>query len=251
MPARRPVSAPHPGGQRHDIALGTGRSTVATRYVVSDSRGAPGATLLVLAHGAGAGQYHPFMTSMAARLAARGIEVVTFDFPYVHAGRKVPDRAPVLEACFAAVADWAVRQHDGPVTRLILGGKSMGGRMATHLGAAGFTTLDGSGPGLAGLVALGYPLHPPGRPEQLRDAHLPSITMPVLMVQGSRDTFGTPAELAPVVARMTAPVTVHVVEGGDHSFAVGRTPRDTVLDTVADVVAGWAGALAPRLDPNG
>jgi len=243
MPARRPASAPHPGGQRHDVALGAGRPTVATRYVASDPPGAPDGTLLVLAHGAGAGQNHPFMTSMATRLAARGVEVVTFDFPYVHAGRKVPDRAPVLEACFAAVANWAVRQTAGPVTRLILGGKSMGGRMATHLGAAGFTPLDGSGPTLAGLVALGYPLHPPGRPEQLRDAHLPSITVPVLIVQGSRDTFGTPAELAPVIARMTAPVTLHVVEGGDHSLAVSRTPKDTVLDGVADIIARWSADL--------
>ena len=123
--------------------------------------------------------------------------------------------------------------------RLLLGGKSMGGRMATHLAAAGFNVSDG-GPPLGGIVALGYPLHPPGKPEQLRDAHLPKIRVPVLIVQGSRDTFGTPAELTPVVARMTAPVTVHVVEGGDHSFTVGRTPRETVLDRVADVVAGWA-----------
>jgi predicted alpha/beta-hydrolase family hydrolase len=197
----------------------------------------------VLAHGAGAGQHHPFMTAMAARLSARGISVVTFDFPYVHEGRKVPDRAPVLEACFASVANWAVRQEGSARGRLLLGGKSMGGRMATHLAAAGFSAGDGAAPRLAGVVALGYPLHPPGRPEQLRDAHLPTIAVPVLVVQGSRDTFGTPAELAPVVARMTAPVTLHVVEGGDHSFAVARTPRETVLDTVADVVADWAGRV--------
>jgi len=238
MPARRPVPAPHPGGQHHDVALGPGRATTATRYAATGS----GGTLLVLAHGAGAGQHHPFMTAMAARLAARGIGVVTFDFPYLHAGRKVPDRAPVLEASFAAVTNWAVRQEGGPVERLLLGGKSMGGRMATHLAAAGFTVSDG-GPPLGGIVALGYPLHPPGKPEQLRDTHLPKIAVPVLIVQGSRDTFGTPAELTPVVARMTAPVTVHVVEGGDHSFTVGRTPRETVLDRVADVVAGWAARI--------
>ena len=239
MPARRPAQAPHPGGQRHAVALGPGRATTATRYPAAGS----GGTLLVLAHGAGAGQHHPFMTAMAARLAARGIDVVTFDFPYLHDGRKVPDKAPVLEACFASVANWAVRQEDRPSERLLLGGKSMGGRMATHLAAAGFTVGDG-GPPLRGIVALGYPLHPPGKPEQLRDAHLPKIAVPVLIVQGSRDAFGTPAELTPVVARMAAaPVTVHVVEGGDHSFTVGRTPRETVLDLVADVVAGWAGRI--------
>ena len=239
MPARRPASAPHPGGQRHEVALGPGRVTTATRYPAAGN----GGTLLVLAHGAGAGQHHPFMTAMAALLAARGIGVVTFDFPYLHDGRKVPDRAPVLEACFAAVANWAVREDGRAVDRLLLGGKSMGGRMATHLAAAGFTAGDGAGPALGGIVALGYPLHPPGKPEQLRDLHLPKISVPVLIVQGSRDSFGTPAELTPVVARMTAPVTVHVVEGGDHSFAVGRTPRETVLDQVADVVAAWASRI--------
>ena len=80
-----------------------------------------------------------------------------------------------------------------------------------------------------GVVALGYPLHPPGKPEQLRTAHLPAITAPLLIVQGSRDTFGTPDELRPVIAAMPGPVTLHVVEGGDHSFAVARTPRDGVL----------------------
>jgi predicted alpha/beta-hydrolase family hydrolase len=119
----------------------------------------------------------------------------------------------------------------------------MGGRMATHLAAAGFAAHEGAGPRLSGVVALGYPLHPPGRPEQLRDAHLPAIASPVLIVQGSRDTFGTPGELAPVVARMTAPVTLHVVEGGDHSLSVSRTPKDAVLDTVADVIAAWASGL--------
>ena len=244
MPVRRQPPAPHPGGERQEVALGAGRATVATRYTASGTnRVSSGATLLVLAHGAGAGQHHPFMTAMAARLAARGVHVVTFDFPYIHEGRKVPDRAPALEACFAAVADWAVATQDAPVARLMLGGKSMGGRMATHLGAAGFSALNGAGPRLAGLVALGYPLHPPGRPDQLRDAHLPAIAAPVLIVQVSRDTFGTPAELAPVIARMTAPVTLHVVEGGDHSLAVSRTPKDTVLDGVADIIARWSADL--------
>ena len=242
MPARRPAPAPHPGGRPHEVALGPGRATTATRYPA----GAGGAALLVLAHGAGAGQHHPFMTAMATRLSARGIGVVTFDFPYVHDGRKVPDRAPVLEACFAAVANWAVRQEERPPERLLLGGKSMGGRMATHLAAARFGV--DAGPPLGGIVALGYPLHPPGKPEQLRDAHLPQIAVPVLIVQGRRDTFGTPAELTPVIARMTAPVDLHVVEGGDHSFAVARTAREAVLDGVADVVADWARRIGERRD---
>jgi predicted alpha/beta-hydrolase family hydrolase len=197
-------------------------------------------TLLVLAHGAGAGQHHPFMTAVASGLATRGIDVVTFDFPYVHEHRKMPDRAPVLESCFGAVIDWALHQEGWSGRRLVIGGKSMGGRMATHLAAAGFRAHGGAESGLSGVVALGYPLHPPGKPEQPRTAHLPAIAVPVLIVQGSRDTFGTPAEFAPVLAAMHAPVTLHVVEGGDHSFAVSRRPREEVLGAVLDAVAAWA-----------
>jgi predicted alpha/beta-hydrolase family hydrolase len=218
------------------VPLTSGRATTATLYRASVSRG----ILLVLAHGAGAGQHHPFMTAMASRLAARHIDVVTFDFPYMHEGRKVPDRVPALEACFAGVIDWALGIDGLDRHRLIAGGKSMGGRMATHLGAAGLVARDGRGPALGGVIALGYPLHPPGRPDQPRTAHLPSIAVPLLIVQGSRDTFGTPQELKPVIATMRAPVTLHVVDGGDHSFAVSRTPREQVLDGVADVVIGWA-----------
>jgi predicted alpha/beta-hydrolase family hydrolase len=179
------------------------------------------------------------MTAMATNLAARGIDVVTFDFDYIHEGRKVPDRAPVLESRFGSAIDWALGQHGFASHRLLIGGKSMGGRMATHLAAAGFVARAGSGPGLSGVVSLGYPLHPPGKPQQVRTAHLGAIRAPWLIVQGSRDTFGTPDELRPVIATLSAPVTLHVVEGGDHSFAVSRTPRDTVLASVADTIAAW------------
>ena len=204
----------------------------------------PAGRLLVLAHGAGAGQRHPFMTAMASNLAARGVDVVTFDFPYIDEGRKVPDRAPVLEACFASVIDQAVAPDAFSTHRLLIGGKSMGGRIATHLAAAGFVARAGAGPALSGVVTLGYPLHPPGKPQQPRSGHLGSIRAPWLIVQGSRDTFGTPDELRPVVASLSAPVTLHVVEGGDHSFAVSRIPRDAVLAQVADTIVGWADASA-------
>ena len=97
--------------------------------------------------------------------------------------------------------------------------------------------------GLRGIVALGYPLHPPGKPEQLRIAHLPAITVPVLIVQGERDAFGTPEELKPVVARMAADVTLHVVERADHSLTRGRGPQN--YDDVLDVISGWMYATAP------
>ncbi len=170
------------------------------------------------------------MVAVAHGLAGRGVDVVTFDFPYMRAGRRVPDRAPVLESAFrdvvAAAREWSA------AGRLFIGGKSMGGRMATHLGAAG---LDG----LRGIVALGYPLHPPGRPDKPRVAHLPSIVAPVLIVQGERDTFGTPGELAPVVETMAAPVRLHVVAGGDHSLAVRGARRGEVPAEVLDVMAAW------------
>ena len=190
--------------------------------------------LLVLAHGAGAGQTHPFMVKTARGLAARGIDLVTFDFPYMRrAKRGAPDKAPVLEQAFRE-AIGAAREWSRAKT-LFIGGKSMGGRMATHLGAQGVE-------GLRGVVALGYPLHPPGKPEQLRDAHLPSMTVPLLIVQGERDTFGTPEELRPVIARMTTAVTLHVVEKGDHSLSA-RGAGPAAFDQVLDRISGWIASL--------
>jgi predicted alpha/beta-hydrolase family hydrolase len=174
------------------------------------------------------------MVAFAKGLAGRGIEVVTFDFPYMREKRRAPDKAPVLESAFRDAIREALDGASGP-RRLFIGGKSMGGRMATHLAAQGLG-------GLHGVVALGYPLHPPGRPDQLRDAHLPAIRTPVLIVQGERDAFGTPDELKAAIARMTAPVTLHVVAGGDHSLAVskaaGVAQRDVYRD-VLDRISGW------------
>jgi hypothetical protein len=186
--------------------------------------------LLVLAHGAGAGQTHPFMVATARGLAARGVDVVTFDFPYRAQGRRAPDRPPVLDASFRDVIEKA--RSWSRAGRLFIGGKSMGGRMATHLGAQ---RLDG----LEGIIALGYPLHPPGKPEQLRIAHLPAITVPLLIVQGERDAFGTPAELEPVLRTMQARVTMHVVPRADHSLTVKGAKGAATHDAVLDVIRRW------------
>ena len=186
--------------------------------------------LLVLGHGAGAGQQHPWMRRVTEGLGRRGIQVVTFDFPYMRQKRHVPDKAPVLEAAFRDVIE-ATRDWSG-TTQVFIGGKSMGGRMATHLGAQG---LDG----LLGIVALGYPLHPPGRPDKPRTEHLPSISVPVLIVQGERDTFGTPDELTPVIATMKANVTLHVVAGGDHSLTVRGKKKDESFQGVLDAIGEW------------
>jgi predicted alpha/beta-hydrolase family hydrolase len=204
-------------------------NTTGTVYLADEQTG----TLLVLAHGAGAGQQHPFMVRTARGLAARGVDVVTFDFPYMHARRKLPDRAPVLEDCFHRVID-AVREWAPELTRrLFIGGKSMGGRIATHLASQG---LDG----LHGTLALGYPLHPPGKPEQRRDAHLASIVVPTLFASGTRDTFGTLEELAEA-ALLVDGARVHVLDGADHGFSVlkasGRTRTDVWAEATAALLA--------------
>ena len=215
------------------IPLRAGRATDARHYPPSQ----PSGRLFVFAHGAGAGQTHAFMVSVADGLAARGVDVVTFDFSYMHERRPVPDRAPALESCFETVIEAARGRKGLADRRLFIGGKSMGGRMATHLGARGMA-------GLEGIVALGYPLHPPGKPDQLRVAHLSSLAVPILVVQGERDAFGTPAELAPFLRGMPAGATLHVVEGGDHSLtARGRRAPDQ-LARVSDVVAGWMNGVA-------
>jgi predicted alpha/beta-hydrolase family hydrolase len=169
-------------------------------------------------------------------MAERGVDTLTFDFPYMRAGRKVPDTGPVLEdALREAIA--ACRGYAGLENNaLVIGGKSMGGRIASQV-AAGPEAVGS----LAGLVFLGYPLHPPGRPDQRRDRHLPRIGAPMLFVQGSRDAFGTPDELRPVLATLTAPADLLVVEGGDHSFTVSRNAatQGAVMQKLYGDVSGW------------
>jgi uncharacterized protein len=193
-------------------------------------------TTLALAHGAGAPQTHPFLIAAATAVAARGIEVVTFNFLYMEGKRGGLDRPAVLEATWlAAIA--AVRKRKGS-SRLFIGGKSMGGRFATMVAAR--DDVD-----VAGLVLLGYPLHPPGKPDRPRTEHLPRVRAPMLFVQGSRDAFGTPAELAPVIERLPAATRLVVVEGGDHSFAVPARQGVTLAQTlarVADEVAAFLSA---------
>jgi len=211
-----------------DVELDGSRSTTARHWAADAALG----TLIVLAHGAGAGQGHPFMTGAASGLAERGIDVVTFDFPYMHERRHAPDRAPVLEQCFTQVVARARALSGLGSRRLFIGGKSMGGRMATHLGAQGLADLRG-------IVVFGYPLHPPGKLDQLRTAHLPQVTVPLLVVQGERDTFGTPAELEPVLATMPAGATLHPVARGDHSLTVRGVKPQQTLGPVLDVVRAW------------
>src|SRR6202047_2930134 len=165
---------------------------------------------VILGHGAGADQSSDFMTRFATGLAARGSNVVTFNFLYTEQGRRVPDANKALEACFRVVIE-AVRHKKIGRGALVIGGKSMGGRIASQVAAA-------SAPDVEGLVFLGYPLHPPGRADQLRAKHLPDITVPMLFVQGSRDAFGSADCVRPALKELQAPADLYVVEGGDPSL---------------------------------
>jgi len=174
-------------------------------------RGADRAVLL--AHGAGADMNAAALTVVADALAAARIPSLRFDFPYRRAGRRAPDRAPVLQAAVReAVAELAKRAKLPP-DRLVLGGRSMGGRIASMVAG----DPDDPVPAL-GLTLLGYPLHPPGKPETLRVEHFPRLTMPVLFVSGTRDAFGTPTELKRHAKKIKGDVSFNWVDTGDHGF---------------------------------
>jgi predicted alpha/beta-hydrolase family hydrolase len=209
-------------------------------YAAQKNPDVPGADIsLILGHGAGAGQTSPFMVKFATALASRGIETITFNFAYTEAGRRLPDRNDRLEAAWRRMIAAYRNGEIGARARLAIGGKSMGGRIASQVAAA-------DGDGIAGLVFLGYPLHPPGRPDKLRSAHLPQISAPMLFVQGSRDTFGTREELAPILETLHAPAELCVVEDGDHSFKVRKSAplsQAAVFDFILHAVERWLRAL--------
>lgn len=190
----------------------------------------PGSPILVLAHGAGAGEAHPWMMRVARGLAAHGISVVTFEFPYMQARRKRPDQAPVLEAAYRTAWEEAMRDTP-PDTKRFAGGKSMGGRMASQVAAA-----NGFAPLADGLVFFGYPLHPPDAPAKRRDAHLPRIDAPMLFIHGTRDPFGTPDEMRELTASLSAS-RLHLIEGGDHSLQ--RSTRGESVDDAVRAAAEW------------
>ena len=218
-----------------------GAATTALVYAAAgDVAGGPAS--LILAHGAGAGQRSTFMVDFAAALADLGIDVVTFNFPYIEQGRKIPDRGPVLEACYRAVILGVRAELESAKRLLCIGGKSMGGRIATQVAAA-----DASLP-VAGLVLLGYPLHPPGKPDEKRDKHLPAVGRPMLFVQGTRDAFGTPDELTPIVQTIHPPPTLNPVPQGDHSFKLSRrdpAAQAAVYAAIQRAIAVWIRALTP------
>ncbi|TLM86555.1 dienelactone hydrolase [Pseudarthrobacter sp. NamE2] len=194
----------------------------------------PWATVVV-AHGAGAGMEHPFLRGFTEALNALGLASLRFNFPYREAGRKFPDRPPAAIATWRAAMALAAEQgqaHEdaGPVWAA---GKSFGGRMASMAVAEGMPA--------GGLIYLGYPLHPPGKPDKLRDGHLYGLTTPMLFLQGTRDPFATAEILTDVVSRIGQSGVLQWVDGGDHSFAVAGLKRQAgeVGASLAAPVAGF------------
>ena len=194
--------------------------------------------LVVLAHGAGAGMTHPFMESLAERLAAHGVASFRYQFPYVERGSKRPDPPPLLEATVRSAVEAAAGvAGDLP---LLAGGKSLGGRMTSR--AAAREPLEG----VRGLVFFGFPLHAIGKPGSERADHLDDVDVPMLFLQGSRDRLADLTLLHPVVERLGSGATIHVVDAADHSFHVparsGRGDAE-VIDELAAETARWAAKL--------
>jgi predicted alpha/beta-hydrolase family hydrolase len=189
---------------------------------------------LVLAHGAGAGMRHAFLESIAARLADRGVASLRYQFPYMEHGVRRPDPPARLVACVRAAVEFAAKQADG--LPLFAGGKSLGGRMTST--AAAQSPL----PGVCGLVFFGFPLHAAGRPGSERAAHLREVGIPMLFLQGTRDSLASLELVKPLCASLGARATLHVALGADHSFHVlkrsGRSDAE-VQDELADTTAAW------------
>jgi predicted alpha/beta-hydrolase family hydrolase len=221
-----------------DIALEGGQSVSA--IVAFPERHTPRArTTVVLAHGAGNDMHGAFLSAVHEGLAARGFVTVKFNFPYKQRGGRVPDPAPVLERCYVRILDMVRSDSRLAVQRIVIGGKSLGGRMASHLAARGEA--------VAGVLLLGYPLHPPGKPNQLRVAHLDKIQAPMLFFAGTRDALCQLDLLRQTISRLRTPTELHIIEGGDHSFNVLKSLRRepaAVWDEIIETSARWLDRLA-------
>lgn len=192
-------------------------------------------TGVILAHGAGRDKTAPLLEAVSRGLAEDGFPVLRFNFPYKDKGRKAPDRPQVLERTWAAALDWFRNRADMSSQKIVAAGKSMGGRIASSMAAAGTLPVDG-------LVFLGYPLHPPGRKDKLRDAHLPDIEAPMLFFSGTRDPLCDLELLGGVLPRLRAPWRLEIVEGGDHSFRVLKSlgvSREEVHAGIINRLIAW------------
>src|SRR5438309_4177169 len=191
--------------------------------------------LLALAHGAGAGMTHPFLQKLAEELAEAGVATLRYQFPYMEERRRVPDRPPIAAATVAAVVRAAAKAAPG--LPLLAGGKSFGGRMTSQAASQGLLE------GVRGLVFFGFPLHPPNRPGTKRAEHLSRVPMPMLFLQGTRDTLADLKLLRPLCAKLGSRATLHIIETADHSFhglkRSGRSDAE-VLRELAETAASWA-----------
>ena len=194
--------------------------------------------LLVLGHGAGAGMTHPFLESLAKELAEGGVATLRYQFPYIEERRRVPDKPEVLISTVAAAIDRA--RETAPELPLLAGGKSMGGRMTSQASAQGLLEP------VKGLVFFGFPLHPPNRPGTKRAEHLAKVNVPMLFLQGTRDTLADLALLRPICEELGSRATLHVIPEGDHSFHVlkkaGKTDAE-VIKELAKATRAWAAKL--------
>ena len=198
---------------------------------VSGRLAGEGPTGVLLAHGAGVDQDHTFMVGLRDGLADTGQTVLTFNYPYTERGSRSPDRAPKLVACHRGAADYLRPRVD----RLFLAGRSMGGRIATHLVAEGDPA--------AGVILYAYPLHPAGKPEKLRVAHFPDVDVPLLFFQGTKDALSR-MELFDRHIRSLPNATVEILEGANHSFrGTGRTP-ESILDLLVERSVAWIDELS-------
>jgi hypothetical protein len=191
-------------------------------------------SLLVLAHGAGAGMNHPFMAALAYKLAEVRVASFRFQFPYMEQRRRAPDRPPVLTATVQAAAQTA--SEAAPDLPLFAGGKSLGGRMTSTAAAEG--RLDN----VRGLVFFGFPLHPPNQPGTKRAEHLRDVKLPMLFFQGTRDALADLKLLRPICAKLGTRATLHVIDGADHSFHVLKSSGKTdeaVLEELARSTSLW------------
>jgi predicted alpha/beta-hydrolase family hydrolase len=207
------------------------RFTVATpRGDVSAAWHAADGPVLIVGHGAGAGMDHPFIVGFCDALAGEGVAAVRFNFPYIEAGRRSPDQAKNAIAAYRSVFDATAERGGG---RPVLGGgKSYGGRIASMAAAEGMPA--------AALVFLGYPLHPPGKPDQTRDEHLYGLAIPMLFLHGTKDPFADSARLAPVVDHLGERAVLVDVEGAGHSFERSRKDDAAAVGaSLAPLVAGF------------
>jgi len=205
------------------------------------NRPATADSLLVLAHGAGAGMRHIFLENLARELVNHHIAVLRYQFPYLEQGRKIPDSPNILTATVRAAVGCASRLAPG--IPLFAGGKSMGGRMTST--AASQESL----PGVQGIVFFGFPLHPPGRPGTTRAAHLAKVTVPMLFVQGTRDPLAQLDLLRPICSELSPRAALEIIDTADHSFKVlkssGHTNSDVLRD-LAQITASWTRSQIPN-----